>query len=130
MLDVASRYKQVQIQTSSPGEILLALYDGLFRFLRGAQLCLERKQRARAGELISKSHAIISELLIALDPKHNPELCQHLSGVYDFCLDRLTQANLKSDPILVAEVIMVLSPIKEAWEVAVPQAAREQTLPR
>ncbi|MGE0325195.1 MAG: flagellar export chaperone FliS [Polyangiaceae bacterium] len=130
MLDVASRYKQVQIQTSSPGEILLALYDGLFRFLRGAQLCLEQKQRARAGELISKSHAIISELLIALDPKHNPELCQHLSGVYDFCLDRLTQANLKSDPILVAEVIMVLSPIKEAWEVAVPQAAREQTLPR
>ncbi|MCA9628869.1 MAG: flagellar export chaperone FliS [Myxococcales bacterium] len=130
MLDVASRYKQVQIQTSSPGDILLALYDGLFRFLRGAQVCLEQKQRARAGELISKSHAIISELLIALDPKHNPELCLHLSGVYDFCLDRLTQANLKSDPMLIAEVIMVLSPIKEAWEVAVPQAAREQTLPR
>ena len=120
----AARYEQVKIQTTSKGELLLALYDGLFRFLRGARICFEQKQTARARELTSKAHAIISELQIALDPSAAPDLCAQLGGLYTFCLDCLRSANTNADPQQIDDVIRVLSPLKEAWEKAVPEAAR------
>jgi flagellar protein FliS len=126
----ASRYQQVRASTSTPGELLLALYDGLFRFLNGARICLERNERPRASELLSKSYAIISELYIALDHSVAPELCAQLEGIYGFCMDKITFANIHGRPEAVAEVIRVLTPLREAWKVAVPQAAAEAAAAR
>ncbi|HVU01478.1 MAG TPA: flagellar export chaperone FliS [Polyangiaceae bacterium] len=127
MLDTAAaRYAQVKVTTATPGELLLALYDGLFRFLNGAKLLLERGEKARASELISKSYAIVSELYIALDHEVAPELCAQLSGVYGFAMDRLTQTNIDGKVQGIVDVIRVLTPLKEAWTIAVPQAAREK----
>lgn len=120
-----SKYKEVAAKTSTPGELLLALYDGLFRFLLGAKHCLENGQRPRASELISKAHAIISELFMALDHKQSPELCERLALVYDFSLSRLTEANMKGEVAKVEEVIRVLTPLREAWRIAVPKAQAE-----
>lgn len=122
----AQRYSQVRMTTSSPGELLLALYDGLFRFLNGAKLCIERKEPARARELLSKSYAIISELYIALDHSHAPELCSNLEALYGFAMDRVQLASRKALVEPIDEVIRVLTPLREAWQIAVPQAAREQ----
>ena len=41
--DAISRYKQVVVSTSTPGELLIALYNGLFRYLRQARLLIEKK---------------------------------------------------------------------------------------
>src|ERR1043166_2227667 len=89
----ADRYKQVQANTSTPGELLLALYDGLFRFLNGAKVCFDNQQAPRGRELVAKAHAILSELILALDHKAAPELCANLASVYDFALSRLSDAN-------------------------------------
>jgi flagellar protein FliS len=123
----ARRYEQVQSSTSSPGEILLALYDGLFRFLKGAKLCFENKQLPKGRELLSKSHAIISELLLALDHSKSPELCAQLENIYDYCMTQIIQANLKTDPQLIGEIIRVLTPLREAWNAAVPEALRQSS---
>jgi flagellar protein FliS len=131
MLSTAvNAYKQNRTNTSTPGELLLALYDGLFRFLNGAKIFLERGERARASELLSKAHAILSELFIALDHQVAPELCEQLGALYEFCMDRVTQANLKGDVRGVEDAIRVLTPLREAWQQAVPQALREQAAQR
>jgi flagellar protein FliS len=122
----AQRYSQVRMTTSSPGELLLALYDGIFRFLNGAKVCLERKEVARGRELLSKAYAILSELYIALDHSLAPELCANLEALYGFSMDRVMQASRKGITIPIDEVIRVLTPLREAWQIAVPQAAREQ----
>jgi flagellar secretion chaperone FliS len=121
----AARYTEVRNATSTPGELLLALYDGLFRFLNGAKLCIENKQLPRARELISKCHAIISELIIALDHRVAPELCAQLEGLYGFCIDRLQVASRKSDIAAIDDVRRVLTPLREAWVIAVPKAIQE-----
>ncbi|MET0411969.1 MAG: flagellar export chaperone FliS [Polyangiaceae bacterium] len=121
----ADRYKQVRFNTSSPGELLLALYDGLFRFLNGARACFEAKQDARAREQISKAHAIVSELLLALDYNVSPELCANLAALYDFVLFRLSEANRSRDVKAIDDAIRVLVPLREAWQLAVPAAAAE-----
>jgi len=121
----AARYTQVRNTTSTPGELLLALYDGLFRFLNGAKACIENKQLPRARELLSKCHAILSELTIALDHDVAPELCGQLDGLYGFCIDRIQVASRKADIQAIDEVTRVLTPLREAWNVAVPKAIQE-----
>ncbi len=121
----AARYTQVRDATATPGEILLALYDGLFRFLNAAKVCMEKKQRGRAREFLSKTHAILSELYIALDHAAAPELCKGLGSVYEFCLDRTIRASRQSDTRQIDEVIRVLTPLREAWRIAVPKATQE-----
>ena len=121
----AARYSQVRNATSTPGELLLALYDGLFRFLNGAKACIENKQLPRARELLSKSHAIVSELTIALDHAVAPELCAQLEGLYGFCIDRIQFASRKADVTAIEEVTRVLTPLREAWTLAVPKSIAE-----
>ncbi len=121
----ALKYAQVQATTSSPGETLLALYDGLFRFLRGAKLCFDNKQQVKGRELLSKSHAIVSELLLALDHSKAPELCAQLESIYDYCMGQIVQANIKTNTQIISDVIRVLTPLREAWVAAVPEALRQ-----
>jgi flagellar protein FliS len=126
MFDTAvARYKEVRVQTSTPGELLLALYDGMFRFLNGAKYCFEKGERSKGCELVTKAHAVISELYLALDHEKAPELCAQLGAVYDFCLSHLTQANMAASAEKVGDVIRVLTPLREAWTLAVPKAAQE-----
>lgn len=123
------RYKAVQVTTSSPGELLVALYDGLFRFLRAAEAALEAGERARACESIDRAHAIVSEFAASLDSSHAPELCDTLRGLYFFCLDRLVEANIQQDPALVADVARVLAPVREAFTIAVRQGGKAASGP-
>jgi flagellar secretion chaperone FliS len=122
---VAQRYDQVRAQTSTPGELLLALYDGLFRFLNGARVCFENGQHPRGRELVGKAHAVVSELLLALDHKAAPDLCANLAAIYDFALSRLSNVNRDANPKHIDEVIRVLTPLREAWAIAVPKATAE-----
>jgi flagellar secretion chaperone FliS len=126
----ASRYEQVKATTSSPGEILIALYDGLFRFLRHARVCLERGMKPRAAEQLSRAHAVVSELYIALDHKVAPELCGRLASLYEFSMDRIRIASIQGEVSAIDDVIRVLTPLRDAWAVAVPQVMREQATAR
>lgn len=126
MLETAvNRYKQVLVQTSSPGQILIALYDGIFRFLNGAKACIAKKELSRARELLSKSQAIVHELEIALDHDASPDLCKNLQGVYQFCIDRIQSARIKADPAMIDDVMRVLTPLREAWPVAVAELQKQ-----
>ncbi len=120
---ILSRYGTVQVTTSSPGQILVMLYDGLFRFLGEARTAIQARDRTRAGERISRSHAILELLASTLDPAHAPELCDNLQGLYLFCMSRLVTANVKQDAAAVDEVLRVLAPLREAWREAVARGA-------
>jgi flagellar protein FliS len=118
-----ARYGAVKVTTANPGQILVMLYDGLMRFLREAQAAFVAKDPGRAGERVSRSLAIIEQLLTSLNPQHAPELCQRLEALYLFCIQRLVRANVEQNADLVAEVIRVLSPLRDAWATAVADLA-------
>ncbi len=114
-----SRYQAVQINTSSPGELLVALYDGLFRFLNAAKFAFQKGQRGPAAEALSKAHAIVTELYVTLDHSVAPELCRNLEALYDFSMHRIVEANLRNKPEAIDDVIRVLTPVREAFTTVV-----------
>ena len=121
-----NRYRSVQVTTCTPSELLVLLFDGLIRFLGEAEQFMKADDRGRAGEKISRSHAILEMLLNGLDKSHAPELCANLEGVYTFCMHRIVKANVARDPAMIAEVIRVLVPLQEAWRIAAAKVAEQQ----
>ena len=113
--NILSRYGTVQASTGSPGQILIMLYDGLFRFLNEAKTAMLEKRRARAGELISRAHAILDTLNSTLIPSHAPELCANLEALYLYCMQRLIMANIQTKVEPLDEVLQVLAPLRAAW---------------
>ncbi len=115
------RYKTVQVKTSTPGELLIMLYDGLFRFMDEALVAMRADDRARAGDRISRAHEILSELAATLNKSAAPELCENLEALYFFCMHRLVEANLYRDPERIAECKRVLEPLREGFRSAVQE---------
>jgi flagellar protein FliS len=123
----SEQYKLIQITTSNPGEVLVALFDGLFRFLLVAKHMLPQPtKRAQAGEAISRAHAIVSELYTGLDRTQYPELVDNLARVYEYCLGRITHANMRNDVAAIDQVIRVLTPIREGFAHVVKNTPQQE----
>lgn len=112
------RYRNIQVKTSSPGEVLVMLFDGLHRFLGEAALAMRAGDRARAGERIGRAHEILTELAASLHAEHAPELCDRLRALYVFTMGQIVEANLHQDPDRIDAAIRILAPIREAFQQA------------
>jgi flagellar protein FliS len=119
-----ARYGAVKVTTASPAQVLVMLYDGLLRFLREAQEAMRQNKRGRAGERISRSHAILQELVSALDPEQSPQLCERLQSLYLFCMQHLLRANIEQDPAKIADIVRLLMPLRDAWSTAAVEVAK------
>jgi len=113
------RYKENQVMLSSPGEILLALYDGAIRFARQARVAIEDNNPAIKGEKIGSVMAILAELTATLDHSQAPQLCGQLEQLYDYLTDRLQEASIHLDVDPLDEVIMHLGKLRDTWAEAV-----------
>ncbi len=111
-----NEYKKATITTSSPGELILMLYNGLIRFLRHAKLALKEKKIEEAHNYIIRAEDIIETLLSSLDYEKGGEIARNLSMLYDYTYWRLVEANTKKDETIVDEVIEILEPLRDAWK--------------
>src|SRR5579871_1191158 len=114
-MNVALKYKNVQVSTVSPAELVAMLFDGAMRFAREAREALAKGDRARAGDRIGRCHGIVSHLAATLDPRHAPEMCDNLLALYGFCMRRLLEANLAQSPEMLGEVERTLQPLRDAF---------------
>ncbi len=126
MLTGLERYKSVQVKTSSPGEVLMMLFDGMFKFIDEAIDALKRDDRARAGERIGRAHAILTELSASLNRAAAPELCENLEAVYFFSMSKLLEANLHRDVSRLEDVKRILEPVRDGFRIAVAESSRER----
>jgi len=120
-LGAARKYQAVQIESASPGQILVALYDGCIRFCKTAKLHIEDGNVAAKGQQISKAVAILGELRSTLDHKVAPDLCAQLERLYVFFQEQLSQANMKMDATYIDPVVRMLTDLRDAWSQAVTE---------
>ncbi len=123
MQRAANAYMQTQVTTTTPGHLVVMLYDGAITFLEQAKQEIEVRNYAKKGILISQALDIISELDGSLNTEKGGELAQNLHKLYMYCSTRLLQANLKMDITLIDEVIGILSSFRSAFsEISKTQA--------
>lgn len=105
----------MQVETASQGRLIIMLYDGALKNLRGAQNCIAHKDINGAHTLLIKTQDIIKELNITLNMNAG-EISQNLRSLYVYMLKCLAEANMAKDSAKVGEVIELLSTLKEAWD--------------
>ena len=115
MLRAAHAYRQTQVNTATPGHLVVMLYDGAITFLEQAKERIQARDYAKKGILISQALDIIAELDGSLNVEKGGEIAQNLHKLYIYCNTRLLQANLKMDTTLVDEVIGILDSFRSAF---------------
>jgi flagellar protein FliS len=116
------QYTQRAVETASPGQLVVMLYDGLIRFLGQAKAAMERGQAGEAGLKLSRAQAIVTELRVSLDMTRGP-IASNLAAIYDWGLQEMTQARLANDPERIAVLVAQFADLREAWA-AVATTAR------
>ncbi len=106
------RYLANQIETASPIQRLLMLFDQLGRDLHAAGGAFERAELKVINDSLLHAQEIIFALQDPLDTA--TPLGQALHGVYAFCIAKLIDANLRKDPRPLAEVVPLIARIASA----------------
>lgn len=108
------RYKQTCIETASPIQLVVMLYDGALRFIHLACQEITDRNFTSANEHLKRTQDIINELTVTLNPDAG-ELSVNLGRLYEFINYRLLQANIKKDPEMLKEVVQILTTLRSAW---------------
>lgn len=121
-----NQYFENQVNTASPEQLLIMLYNGAIRFVGEAEEAMANKKIAYRGERISKSIAILSELSATLDHEIGGEIAANLAALYDYMIRTLLAANIQDDASKLAEVREMLSGLRDTWLDAIDQVRSEQ----
>lgn len=116
----ANSYRNVGLETSvsaaDPHQLVSMLFDALLQSLTSAKSSILSGDIPAKGRAISRVVRILEEGLKAgLDEERGGELAANLRSLYDFCIFRITDANLKNDVAIVDEVIRVIQPVADSW---------------
>jgi flagellar protein FliS len=114
------QYKQVQVNTASPGKLILMLYQGAISTLKKSADLLDKKDFEGKGECLIKAQDIIMELNMALDMGAG-QIASSLRQLYVYIYRRLVDANMNLDEEAIRESIGLLERLHGAWEVAVQE---------
>lgn len=120
------QYQKNQLETASPEQILIMLYDAAIQFLVKARTAMEAKNIQEIHENITKSGNIILEFMNSLDMKEGGDIAKRLYSLYDYLYDTLQTANLKKDIEKLDEVSNHLKGLRETWQKAIAIANAER----
>ncbi len=112
----AQQYQQTQVATVDRGRLLLLMFEGGLKFLKLTSEALEKKDWTKFAHFLSKSQAVIAELMNTLDHEEGKDLSRNLERLYDFMLHHLTDANMAKSRAKVDEVTRIFSIIAEAFK--------------
>ncbi|MDM0014764.1 flagellar export chaperone FliS [Variovorax sp. J22P168] len=120
-LRAASAYKSIGVQSSvdvaDPHGLIGLLFGGLLQAVGMARIALERGDVPLKGAQIMRAVRFLDEgLKGGLDFERGGELAQRLGSLYDYCVERLTLANLRNDADLLVEVADLIGPLAQAWD--------------
>ncbi len=116
--EVAKHYKRKQIESATPVQLIILLYDGAIDYLNHAEASLQDNSvqsiETYHNNLI-KAQDIITELISSLDMERGGEIAKNLHQLYDFIHYKLVDVNISKDIKTLHDVKDILNNLKEAW---------------
>jgi flagellar protein FliS len=111
----AQAYLQTHVQSRSPLELVVMLYDGLLRFLGDAGEAIDKGQLAAKRDSISKALAVLSELQSTLNMEQGGDVATSLDALYTYVNGRLLEASMQNNRTPLDESAQLLRTLREAW---------------
>ena len=110
----AQLYGNSKIQTATPAELTLMLYDGAIKFCNIALIAIEKGDVQKAHTNIVKAQNIILEFICTLDRKY--KVAEDFEIVFDYIYRRLVEANMKKDTEILEEALGYIREMRDTWK--------------
>lgn len=117
-------YQKSKIETASPAELTLMLYDGAIKFCNIALMAMDEGDVEKRHSNITKAENIVQEFLSTLNYKY--EVAKDFERVYNYIYNLLTEANIKNDRELLERALGHLREMRDTWTEVMKLARQEQ----
>lgn len=112
--NAAKAYGNNKVNTASPAELTLMLYEGAVKFCNIAIVALEKKDYETTNTNIQKCRNIIVELMTTLNHKY--PVAEDFKRLYDYIFALLVEANMKKDMELLQRALDELRSLRDIWK--------------
>lgn len=116
-------YQQNSVNTASPGELTLMLYNGCLKFITLAKKAITAGNVQDKNTNLIKAQNIIHEFMVTLNM--DIKVSDELMVMYDYIHRRLVEANVKSDLTILEEVEGLVKELRDTWKQVI-QLNRQQ----
>lgn len=107
-------YQNNSVNTSTPGELTLMLYNGCLKFIEQGKRALENGKLEEKNTAIQKAQAIITELMLTLD--RSAPISENMLLLYEFANSRLMDGNIKNDSAMFEEAADIITEFRDTWK--------------
>ena len=115
-----AKIKENAVNTATPEELTLMLYNGAVKFANQAIIAIEKKDYYSANKAIQKTKDIIREFQLTLNMDY--DISHELYAAYDYMHRRLTEASMKKDIEIMNEILEYLRLFRDTWKEAMKLA--------
>lgn len=112
--NIAAAYQGIKVNTASPAELTLMLYEGAIKFCNKAIYAIENHDIGKANENLLKAQKIIMEFRGTLDFKY--PVAKDFELIYDYIYRRLVEANIKKDKDIVEDALNYIRDMRDTWK--------------
>lgn len=113
-VNIANAYRGVQVNTASPAELTLMLYDGAIKFGNIALVGFEKNDLEKINTNLLKMQRVIQELRSTLDFKY--PVANDFERIYEYINRRLIEGNMKKDVAIVEEALQYIREMRDTWK--------------
>ena len=111
----STRYREMEVLSASPGQLVVILYDHLLASLRRARLAIEGNNVEQRVAYLDKSRAAVTELLVTLDQAKGGAIATNLSSLYAWILSELLDIGARPDVHRLDRVIGIAGELRDAF---------------
>jgi flagellar protein FliS len=115
------RYLEASINSASPEELIIKVYDALLLFARQALDAMESRPsdiQAR-HDLLRRAQRACALLMGSLRLDLDSDIPGNLFRIYEFWHHQLVAANMQGDPQKVRELLPMIAGMRETWVEAI-----------
>jgi flagellar protein FliS len=126
------RYLEASINSATPEELIIKIYDALLLFARQAVEMMETQPTNIQGrhDLLRRAQRACALLMGSLKLDIDSEIPGNLFRIYEFWHHQLVTANMHGDPEKVRGLIPVVADMRETWVEAIKKYRAQGAGPR
>jgi len=117
-------YQNNSVETASPGELTLMLYNGCLKFIKIAKRGMDESNYELKNTNIQKAQKIIQELMVTMNPDFS--ITEEIMPLYDYISRTLMEANLQNDPAKLDEAYELVKEFRDTWKEVVKQSRQQK----
>lgn len=110
------QYLKTKVETASPGDLMLLLYEELHRKLNMARMHFKNGQFSEMMERVHGARAIFYEFVVTLN--YDYEISHQLRELYDYYIRRLGDFTVNRQLEILEEVIAFAREYTDTWRQA------------